>query len=266
VSSVLRVDGLSVDYGGIHALVDVSLGVEEGQLVGLIGPNGAGKTTFIDAITGFTPSHGTVELDGRDLTKLSPDQRARAGLARTWQSTDLFSELTVEENLIVTFGRPPLGQLAREIALGRVEADPSVAAVLRLLDLEHLGRLMPDSLSHGQQKLVGVARSLAGRPRVVCLDEPAAGLDTAESEQLGRRLREIVAQGTSLLLVDHDMGLVLSVCEHVIVLDFGRVIARGTPAEVRANPQVVEAYLGSAAAEVMKGDGSTREPAERSSP
>jgi branched-chain amino acid transport system ATP-binding protein len=126
-----------------------------------------------------------------------------------------------------------------------------VDAALRLLDLEQLGDLMPDKLSQGQRKLVGVARALAARPRVICLDEPAAGLDTAESDQLGRRLREIVEQGTALLLVDHDMGLVLSVCDRVVVLDFGREIARGTTAEVRSNPKVVEAYLGGAAAEVM---------------
>ena len=251
MTSVLRIEGLSVDYGGIHALIDVSLEIGGGELVGLIGSNGAGKTTLIDAITGFTAARGVVDLDGRNITRLSPDQRARAGLARTWQSTDLFDDLTVRENLAVTCGRPPLGKLAREIVRGRPEPDPAVDAALRLLDLEQLGDLMPDKLSQGQRKLVGVARALAARPRVICLDEPAAGLDTAESDQLGRRLREIVEQGTALLLVDHDMGLVLSVCDRVVVLDFGREIARGTTAEVRSNPKVVEAYLGGAAAEVM---------------
>ena len=161
----------------------------------------------------------------------------------------------MRENLAVTCGRPPLGKLAREIVCGHgLEPEPAVQRRCDLLDLEQYGDLMPDKLSQGQRKLVGVAHALAARPRVICLDEPAAGLDTAESEQLGRRLREIVEQGTALLLVDHDMGLVLSVCDRVVVLDFGREIARGTTAEVRSNPKVVEAYLGSAATEVMGKD------------
>ncbi len=251
MSAVLAVERLSVDYGGIHALDGVSLEVPERRLVGLIGPNGAGKTTLIDAVTGFVSAQGKVALDGRDVTGLSPDRRARAGLARTWQSTDLFDELSVVENLAVTSGRPPLGRLLREIVKGRLEPDPAVTEAMHLLELDQFADRMPNQLSQGQRKLVGVARALAARPLVICLDEPAAGLDTEESEQLGRKLREIVDQGTSLLLVDHDMGLVLTVCDEVVVLDFGKEIARGTAGQVRSNPKVVEAYLGSAAAEVM---------------
>jgi branched-chain amino acid transport system ATP-binding protein len=244
---VLRVGNVSVRYGGVHALENVDLEVEEGQLVGLIGPNGAGKTTLIDAVTGFVEAAGRVELDGADITRLLPDVRARRGLARTWQSAELFDDLRVRENLAVTGGRPSVGQIVRELLTGRAVERAAVARTLELLELDRFADAMPDSLTQGQRKLVGVARALAAEPRLVCLDEPAAGLDSAESENLGRHLREIVARGTAMLLVDHDMGLVLSVCDHVVVLDFGRVIASGPPNVVRRDPRVVAAYLGRAA-------------------
>jgi branched-chain amino acid transport system ATP-binding protein len=250
--SALRAIGISVHYGGLQALTDVDLEVASGRLVGLIGPNGAGKTTLIDAITGFTPMRGRVELDRKEISSLSPDHRARAGLARTWQSGELFDELSVAENLEVTAGRPSLRRIARELLLGRSGANGVVRRALALLGLEELADAKPDELTQGQRKLVGVARALAAKPHVICLDEPAAGLDTAESEALGRHLRQVVGDGTALLLVDHDMGLVLSVCDHVVVLDFGKVIARGTPDRVRRDPAVIRAYLGSAAGEVME--------------
>jgi branched-chain amino acid transport system ATP-binding protein len=251
VTGVLCTASISVNYGGVRALVEVDLEVERGQLVGLIGPNGAGKPPFIDAITGFTRASGTVELEGRDLTRMAPHERARAGLARTWQSADLFEELTVAENLAVTTGRPSLSRTIREIARGRTDVDPTVGGSLALLEIEDLADALPDSLTLGQRKLVGVARALASGPTALCLDEPAAGLDTAESARLGDHLRQIVETGTAVLLVDHDMGLVLSICDHVVVLDFGKVIARGRPEEIRGDPGVIEAYLGSAAAEVI---------------
>jgi branched-chain amino acid transport system ATP-binding protein len=226
----LNAHQVSVSFGGVRALVDVDLEVAEGKLVGLIGPNGAGKTTFIDAITGFVRARGRVELDGRDLSRMAPHERARSGLTRTWQATELFDDLTVGENVAVAARAPE-------------DADRALAG------LEPIAGKLPAQLSQGERKLVGVARALAAAPRVVCLDEPAAGLDTAESDQLGRSLRQVVDGGTGMLLVDHDMSLVLSVCDWIVVLEFGEVIATGTPEDVRRERRVVEAYLGSAGAE-----------------
>jgi len=229
--TALTAQGMTVSFGGVHAVVDVDLEVAEGRLVGLIGPNGAGKTTFIDAITGFVRSRGRVDLGGEDLSRLAPHERARRGLARTWQAIELFDDLTVGENVAVASSDQS------QEALELVGLDPAVAGK------------MPSQLSQGERKLAGVARALAAKPRVVCLDEPAAGLDSTESELLGKRLRTVVGGGTGMLLVDHDMSLVLSVCDHIVVLEFGKVIARGSPDDVRRDRRVVEAYLGSTGAE-----------------
>jgi branched-chain amino acid transport system permease protein len=234
---VLNVTGLSVAFGGVHALSDVDLEVRAGELVGLIGPNGAGKTTLIDAITGFVPCTGRVELDGHDIGRMAPYARARRGLSRTWQNTDLFDDLEVGENVTVA---------------ARGEADPE--QILGLVDLAWAAPAMPDQLSEGARKLVGVARALAGGVggnRIICLDEPGAGLDARESEELGRCLRGLADQGQSMLLIDHDMGLVLSICDRVVVLEFGRVIADGPPETVRRDERVIAAYLGGGAGGVQ---------------
>jgi branched-chain amino acid transport system ATP-binding protein len=253
-STVLRAGGVSVSFGGVHALADVSLEVGEGQLVGLIGPNGAGKTTFIDAISGFVRCQGKIELAGRDLSAAPPHARARHGLARTWQSTELFDDLTVEENLAVAAAqRQSVWSTVKETLTVSARTPPAVRETARAFGLEPLMDTLATELPQGKRKLIGIARAFAARPKLVCLDEPAAGLGSEESEELGRRLRGIVDTGTSLLLVDHDMGLVLSVCDHVVVLDFGKVIAQGPPEAVRKDPKVITAYLGSAAAEVVDG-------------
>jgi branched-chain amino acid transport system permease protein len=245
-ATVLAVSDLSVAFGGVHALSDVGLEVREGELVGLIGPNGAGKTTLIDAITGFVPFTGAVTLDGEDIGHLAAHERARRGLSRTWQNTDLFDDLEVGENVTVAARgeskAPPLGA-----------ADKAQVAeeILGLVDLAWAAPAMPDQLSEGARKLVGVARALAGHPRLLCLDEPAAGLDARESEELGRSLRELADRGQSTLLIDHDMGLVLSICDRVVVLEFGRVIADGPPEVVRQDERVIAAYLGGGAGGVQ---------------
>jgi branched-chain amino acid transport system ATP-binding protein len=249
MTPALSTSALSVRYGGVRALQDVDLTVEAGQLVGLIGPNGAGKTTFIDALTGFARSTGSARLGDRRLDGLAPHQRARLGLARTWQSSMLFDDLTVEENLAVASSSAPWWRAAGDALLGRRGSRAAGRAVLDELQLTALADLAPASLTQGQRKLVGVARALASRPAVLCLDEPAAGLDSNESAVLGAQLRSIVGAETAMLLVDHDMGLVLSVCDVVVVLDFGKVIFSGSPEAARSDPTVMRAYLGTSAAE-----------------
>ena len=247
----LRAEYISVRYDGVLALTDVDVQVHEGELVGLIGPNGAGKTTFIDAISGFVRAAGRVELDTVDISRLPVDRRARLGLRRTWQSGELFHELTVRENLAVAAAPQPPRELVTEAVRGRRSGNPAVEDALALLCLESVENAFPDQLSQAQRKLVGIGRAIAARPRVVCLDEPAAGLDASETRMLGDILRQLAASGIGLLLVDHDMGLVLTVCDNVVVLDFGRVIARALPDDVRRDHRVVEAYLGSAARELV---------------
>jgi branched-chain amino acid transport system ATP-binding protein len=254
MSEVLAATRLSVRFGGVHALSGVDLAVAEGELVGLIGPNGAGKTTLVDAVTGFVDYTGQVELDGRNLAGLRPHVRAALGLSRTWQSSELFDDLTVRENLAVASRRPSLWDTARELVTDSPPTNAeAVDEALELVELGWAADLMPSDLSQGQRKLVGIARAVAMGPRLLCLDEPAAGLDTGESEELGRRLRGLADRGSSMLLIDHDMGLVLGICHRIVVLEFGKVIAAGPPEAVRRDPKVVTANLGSAAGEVTHG-------------
>jgi branched-chain amino acid transport system permease protein len=246
---VIVTEGLSVDFGGVHALRNVSLEVHEGELVGLIGPNGAGKTTFVDAVTGFVGCNGRVLLDGADISSLPAHTRARRGLARTWQSGELFDDLLVEENLAVAQDRSP----AWRVALRTRTDQRAIDETLALFDLAWAAKANPADLSQGHRKLVGVARALAARPRLLMLDEPAAGLDTHESETLGAHLRALADAGQSTLLIDHDMSLVLSICDRVIVLEFGELIAAGAPEAVQRDPSVIAAYLGGAEVELGLG-------------
>lgn len=245
--SLLQARNLTVTFGGVHAVRGVDLDVEAGSFVGLIGPNGAGKTTLIDAVTGFvSASAGIVELDGEDITSLTPAARAQRGLVRTFQSLELFEDLTVADNLRVCVETPrwwdPLVDAVRPRRGD--EVSEQVAWALDVVGLGDVRAERPSELSHGRRKLVAVARALALRPTLVLLDEPAAGLDTTETARLGEHLRTLPDHGISVLLVDHDMGLVLGTCERVVVLDVGAVIANGPPEQIRADGRVIEAYLG----------------------
>jgi sulfate-transporting ATPase len=231
--TALAIADLTVRYGGVIAVNKVSLRVEPGTIVGLIGPNGAGKTSVIDAVTGFAAASGTVDLAGRRLDGLAPHARVHAGLARTFQSLELYDDLSVEENVSVA-------------ALGgrRAHRSAAVARALAGVGIAGLRDRPAGELSQGERQLVSIARACVADPTVLLLDEPAAGLDTSESAWLGERIRDIRDAGTAVLLVDHDVALVLSVCDHVYVLDFGAVIAEGTPEEIRSDRAVAEAYLG----------------------
>ena len=244
--AVLETEGLTVRFGGVVAVDQVSLDCRPGELTGLIGPNGAGKTTFIDAVTGFLPGNtaGRVRFRGRDLTQMAPHRIAWAGLTRTWQSLELFDDISVRSNLDVASRRlTPRGAVS-DYMLGS-PAPESVSEVMELLELGDVADRQPTELSQGRRKLVGVGRALVAGAALVMLDEPAAGLDRAETVWLGDRLRSLVEAGYDMLLVDHDMSLVLRVCDRIHVLELGSLIATGAPAEIRDDPTVVAAYLGS---------------------
>jgi ABC-type branched-subunit amino acid transport system ATPase component/ABC-type branched-subunit amino acid transport system permease subunit len=229
----LAVEHLGVRYGGVVAIDDVTLRVEFGQVVGLIGPNGAGKTTLIDAVTGFARADGHVSINGERIDALAAHARVRRGLARTFQSLELYDDLDVEENV-----NAAVFSTAHEHRHLRVSA---------ALDRAGLGPLHDQpagELSQGQRQLVSMARACVSDPMALLLDEPAAGLDIVESRRLGDRIREIAATGTGVLLVDHDIALVLATCDYIYVLDFGKVILEGEPATIRADRGLADAYLG----------------------
>ncbi|MDH6522839.1 ABC-type branched-subunit amino acid transport system ATPase component/branched-subunit amino acid ABC-type transport system permease component [Streptomyces sp. SAI-135] len=241
----LSARGVTVRYGGVEAVSDVHIEVRAGEIVGLIGPNGAGKTSFVDALTGFTRSSGEVDLAGDRLDQQPAHERARRGLVRTWQASELFEDLTVGDNVRVAneTGNEALGML-RDSVRPTTPASAPVERALALMSLTDVADRKPSELPLGRQKAVGMARALAMEPQVLLLDEPAAGLDSTESLAFGDQLRRIAATGVGCLLIDHDMHLVMSVCDRVYVIEFGKQIATGTPEAVRTDPLVLKSYLG----------------------
>jgi branched-chain amino acid transport system ATP-binding protein len=233
----LQVSGVTVSFGGRRALDGVALTAEPGRVTGLIGPNGAGKSTLFDVISGLRrPSSGRVMLGGRDVTRLGPARRSRHGLARTFQQLELFGRLSVRDNL----------RVAAELGPQRRHAARVVRDILERLDLTALADQLADALPTGVGRLVEVGRALAARPKVLLLDEPAAGQDTEETERFAALLRTLADDGMTVVLVEHDMGLVMGVCDEVYVLDLGKVIAFGPPDVIRRDDVVLAAYLGDA--------------------
>jgi branched-chain amino acid transport system ATP-binding protein len=237
----LRASAVSRSFAGVDALRDVTLDLRRNEVVGLIGPNGAGKTTLVNVVTGFdTPTAGTIELEGRDVTRWRPYRRGRAGLARTFQHGRLFRGLTVRENVEVA----ALASGAR-----RREARRRSDELLVLLGLEHREAEAAAVLPHGDERKLGVARALATRPRFVLMDEPAAGLPEAEVADFAEVIRTVRDRyEAGVLLIDHNMPLIMEVCDRIHVLDQGRTLAEGTPDEIRRNLDVTNAYLGGSAA------------------
>ncbi len=253
----LTVEGVDLRFGGIHALRGVSFAAPAGQITAVIGPNGAGKTSVFNTISGFyRPASGSIRLDGADITTTPVHARASLGLARTFQNIALYRGLSVLENIKLGGHHTMRSGLfsamvglpaAREEELALRSA--MERRVIDFLEIDHLRHKPVDALSYGLQKRVELARALAMRPRVLLLDEPVAGMNREETEDMARFILDVQEEwGVTVLLVEHDMAMVMDISTHVVVLNFGEVIAAGTPAQVRNHPQVIEAYLGVEAA------------------
>ncbi|MEU6260506.1 ABC transporter ATP-binding protein [Streptomyces sp. NPDC047043] len=232
---LLEVSGVTVAFGGNRALDGVAMSAERGRITGLIGPNGAGKSTLFDVVSGLRrPQSGKVVLGGRDVTRLGPARRCRHGLARTFQRLELFGRLSVRDNLLV----------AAELGPERRHAGRTADVLLERLGLTGLADTCADNLPTGVARLVEVGRAMAVRPELLLLDEPAAGQDGEETERFATLLRSLAKDGTAVVLVEHDMGLVMGVCDEVHVLDLGKIIAVGPPEVIRNDETVLAAYLG----------------------
>ncbi len=251
MSTVLNVEKLTQRFGGLLALEAVDMKVEEGEIVGIIGPNGAGKTTLFNCITGiYHPSEGRIKMLGTDITGWKPYQVTRLGFARTFQNIRLFSKMTVLDNVIVgmhTRTRTDIFSAVFNTRAKRREDKACEEKALKLLaifGMEHLKYEMATSLPYGPQRDLEIARALASEPKLLLLDEPAAGMNESETESLRQTVYKLKQMGYTILLIEHDMKFVMNICERIYVLDNGRLIGEGTPEEVRSNPAVIEAYLG----------------------
>ena len=241
---LLEMHNIVVSFGGNRALDDISMGVAAGRITGLIGPNGAGKTTMFNVVTGLlAPGGGHVTLDGKDITKLQPHRRAQLGMARTFQRLELFTSLTVRDNIRVA------GEIRNHWGIGNnIDVAAETDRIIDLIGLREVADREVSEIPTGQARVVEVGRALMTHPRVLLLDEPASGQTEAETDRFGELLKHLVAESDlAICLVEHDMTLVMKVCEVIHVLDYGRMISVGTPDEVRNDQAVIDAYLGAPA-------------------
>jgi branched-chain amino acid transport system ATP-binding protein len=242
--TLLSAENIVVQFGGLRALNDADVHVEPGSVTGLIGPNGAGKTTLFNVITGLQPpTLGRVLLEGKDITGKSPYKRARLGIARTFQKLEAFSNLSAFDNVLVA------AETRRKWDKSKFDPRTEALSLLDRVGIAEVANFMVGTLPTGTARLVELARALATNPRVLLLDEPSSGLNEDETKDMASLLRRLVQDGLGVLLVEHDMAFVMSTCEYIHVLDFGTIIATGTPTEVQADPAVQAAYLGAAVTE-----------------
>jgi branched-chain amino acid transport system ATP-binding protein len=248
---MLTLSSLTKNFGGLQVLQEISLTVPERGIFGLIGPNGAGKTTVFNLITGLlTPSSGTIEFHGQALNGLPPHQITRRGIARTFQNIRIFKEMSLTENVLVAMGRQARYSALRVIlpssSLREAQHREHSEAkeLLARVGLADKSEFLAGRLSYGEQRRLEIARALATAPKLLLLDEPAAGMNGAEKQQLMEEIVKLEEQGLSVLIIEHDMRFVMGLCREIAVLNFGRLIAQGAPEAIRANPDVVEAYLG----------------------